>query len=45
MWHTVSFWSEIPIWSFPKTQIPFVIRIEPQGAKNKNFKPQVPKGV
>jgi hypothetical protein len=33
---------EVPIQSFSKTQVPSVIQIELQEAKNKNFKPQVP---
>jgi hypothetical protein len=46
-WTTVSFWTEkwteVLSPSFSKTQVPFVIRIKTHGAKNKNFKPQVPK--
>jgi len=37
--NTVSFWMEIPSLSFLIAQVPSVIRIEAQGAKNKNFKP------
>jgi hypothetical protein len=33
--------TQVPIRSFPKTQVPSVIQIEAHGAKNKNFKPQV----
>jgi len=33
---------EVSIQSFSKIQVSSVIRIEPQGVKNKNFKPQVP---
>jgi len=45
-WRTVSFWmenlTEVPIWSFPKTKIPSIMRIETQVSKNKVFKIQVP---
>jgi hypothetical protein len=47
MWTTVSFWSkkltDVPIRSFPQTQILSVIRIKAHGAKNKDFKPHVQK--
>jgi hypothetical protein len=34
--------TEVPIRFFLKTQVPSVIRIETQGAKDKGFKPHVP---
>jgi hypothetical protein len=47
VWQIVSFFTEklmeVSIQSFSKIQVSSVIRIEPQGVKNKNFKPQVPK--
>jgi hypothetical protein len=33
----------VPIRSFLKIQVLYVIRIESHGTKNKNFKPHVPK--
>jgi hypothetical protein len=45
--HAVSFWTEnlteVLIWYFPKTEIPFVMQIETQVLKNKVFKTQWPK--
>jgi len=42
--HAVSFWTEnlteVLIWYFPKTEIPFVMQIETQVLKNKVFKTQ-----
>jgi hypothetical protein len=44
-WRTVSFWTEnlieVPIWSFPKTEILSVMQIETQVPKNKVFKTQI----
>jgi len=43
---TVSFWTEklteVLILSFSKPQVPYVIRMKAQGAKNKVFKSQIP---
>jgi hypothetical protein len=45
-WRTVSFWmeklTEVLIWSFSKTHISSVMKIETQGLKNKVFKTQGP---
>jgi hypothetical protein len=45
MWHAVSFWmenlTEVLIWSFFKTEVSFVMRIETHVPKNKIFKIQV----
>jgi hypothetical protein len=34
--------TEVLIWSFPKTDVPFMMRIETQVLKNKVFKTQGP---